>query len=476
MATTLLQGAQIVNQALTELGYTYQIDTTSNDTITDGLNAIGAYAPTQRNAIMEQMNLILQQRNFGVMFNAEKNKFRAFLVDMMTYGFGIEDVFHELIDGRQPLWDGNATAQQIAEDLVSYDENKIAKTFHTKPMEKQFKATVDRRNYDKVFTAYGVTRFIDTKLANLSWSAEYWLMQQAIDVIRDMVANNDIVFNRGNGLNNKNDIDGTVEVIKTLVDGFKTPSNQFNKGVASYNTTTNTVDYTPVINMTDNEDYIFIVTTPEYLNRLKVYGYSNAFNLSQYELDGRILFAPAGSSLGTDPVSGDPVAFVVFDMRSVLLGLRHWLGSSFFVPNTHVSNHWLTVEGIKGYNTFFNAVAVVCDPIDAVVAGEAKTATLNVVIGGTQSFNYEDIIADGEGTVGQWIVSNYDDYDHLYGNSTVATLKRKVTTVKIPNNSANNCKLIVDGVTVGSGSGEEQNYSGVEVSASNSIYFSCHQN
>ena len=123
MATTLTEGAQIINESLATLGYEYRIDTTSNETITAGLQVIGAYAPSQRNTIMEQMNLVIQQRNFGVIFDATKNKFRAFLVDMTPEGFGIEDIFHELLDGKATLWDGNATSEEIYKDLVGYKDS-----------------------------------------------------------------------------------------------------------------------------------------------------------------------------------------------------------------------------------------------------------------------------------------------------------------------------------------------------------------
>lgn len=351
MATTLKDGVEIVNESLRTLGYEYQIDTTSTTTMTAGLEAIGAYAPSQRNAIMEQMNLILQQRNYGVMFDSAKNKFRVFLTNLMENGFGIEDVFHELISGVTPLWDGNATDEEIAEDLVSYDDNQIHKFFHADKMEKQFKTTVDRRNYEKVFTAYGVTRYIDTKLANLSWSAEVWLQSQIINVAKRMVENGKIVFSTNNNLNTKEGVNNATEKIKATVDGFLTPSVLYNLGVYDEDDSA----YRSVVNITDSKEDIFIITTPQVMERLKVQGYSNAFNLSQFELEGRIIYAPAGTDLGE--YNGEEVLFIVLDRRAIVAGIRRWEGTSFYVPNVLRTNHWLNVEGIIGYNTIFNAVA-----------------------------------------------------------------------------------------------------------------------
>lgn len=357
MATTLKQGVEIINQSLKTLGYEYQIDTTDNSTMTAGLEVVGAYAPSQRNSIMEQMNLIIQQRNYGVMLNEERNDFRRFLVGMEDNGFGIEDVFHELIEGRAPLWDGNATAEEIAQDLVAYDSGKVHKFFHTSPMSKQYKTTIDRRNYDKVFTEYGVTRYIDTKLANLSWSAEKGLMNEAISVIQEMIADSKIVLNEHNNLNTENGVIGTIEAIRSTMAGFKTPTNLYNYGVPN-----DSGEYKSVINMTDTDEDIFLLITPEAMERMRVRGLANAFNLSEMELQGRIMYLPAGTDLGA--VNGEQVYCVAIDRRAVLMGLRRWEGTSFFVPNTGVVNQWLTYEGIRGYNTIFNAVAFTGEGID----------------------------------------------------------------------------------------------------------------
>lgn len=350
MATTLAEGVGIVNESLRQLGYTYQIDTTSNETMTEGLQKIGAYPPSQLNQIMDQMNLIVQQRNYGAMFDSSKNPFRNFLVDMENTGFGIEDIFHELISGVTPYWDKNYTAQQIAENLVSYSENDISKVFHTEKFERQFDTITDTRNYEKVFTPYGVTRFVDTRLANLSWSAEAYLMNVAIDIVKDMVQNQKIVFSTGFNPNTTIGVRNLVEKIKATVGGFLTLTDEFNFGVP-----TEGGAYRKVKNITSSKKDIFIITTPENMERLKVQGYSNAFNLSQFELDGRIIYAPTGTEFGV--YNDENVLFVALDRRAILLGIRRWLGSTFFVPNTHYTKHWLTVEGLKGYTTFFNAVA-----------------------------------------------------------------------------------------------------------------------
>lgn len=436
MATTLRQGVDIVNESLHTLGYDYQIDVTDNDTMTAGLEKIGAYPPSQRNAIMEQMNLIIQQRNYGVMFNSEKNKFRNFIVDMTPEGFGIEDIFHELIEPVEALWDKQGTPQEVLENLVSYDENKIHKTFHTNKYESQFKSTVDRRNYEKVFTAYGITRYVDTKLANLSWSAEHYFMNVVVDIIKSMISDKKIKTSYTHGINTVHGITNMVENIKATIAGFLTPSNQFNIGVPDG---TQTNGYRPVINMTDSESDVFIVTTPELMARLKVQGYSNAFNLSQYELEGRIIYCPAGTDLGEDEL-GNPVYFVALDRRAVLIGIKHWLGSSFFVPNVHIVNHWLTIEGIKGYNTWFNAVAFSSDAIDEV---EKKSDGATLIISNSSSATanlnvpFGDYERTTQTTLEDTTVTSYD----VFGNTVVIDFSDTISV-----------SVAINGTTIANGS------------------------
>lgn len=377
--STVKDCADIVNQSLKELGYEYQIDTTSNDTIEAGLTKVGAFAPSQRNAIMEQMNLIIQARNYGVMFDDSKNAFRRFLVSL-DEGFGIEDIFHELISGIDPLWDDTTAegTQKVINDLYSYDTNKIHKFFHTASAGKEFKTTIDRRNYDKVFLPSRVTRYVDTKLANLSWSAEVWLMQYIIGIIKTMIANKHVVFKKGYNPNTKDGVASLVEDINAVTDGFMTPTQLYNLGVPNASG-----GFDPVTNMTGSKEDIFIVTTPELMRRLKTRGYSNAFNLSEFELSGQIMYLPAGTDLGQ--YNGKEVLAVALDRRAVVCGLYRWVGTSKFIENTLCMNHFLLTELLYGYNTVFNCVAFVGDALGAYSEGEGGTliikSTSNTVYG-----------------------------------------------------------------------------------------------
>ena len=355
MAVTINQAVNYINNTLRLLNYENYLlpaPTGTNDgEVTEALQKLAAASPFVRNQIMQQMNLVVQARNYGVMFDSSKNPMREFLVGLEE-GFGIEDIFHELIEGIDPLWDGNGTTDKIIKDLYSYDTNEIDKCFHVKSIGKEFKTTVDRRNYDKVFMPDKVVRYIDTKLANLSWSAEYWLQSVIANKAKEMVDNGDAVIYSGFDISTEEGVTNVVEKARTVISGFQTPCNLYNKGARKRPTDEN---LTPIINMTNKED-IFIITTPEYFERLKVRGYANAFNLSQYEIEGRILYLPNGTDMGTK--NSEKVIMIILDRRAILAGIKTWAGTSNFIENIIAMNHFLLVEMLIGYNTFFNCVAI----------------------------------------------------------------------------------------------------------------------
>ena len=376
MAVSINEAIGYLNDTLEELNFEgYTVPTVQagggNDAeVKEALQKIAAASPYVRNQIMKQMNLIVQARNYGVMFDSSKNPMREFLVGLEE-GFGIEDIFHELIDGIDPLWDGNGTTDDIVNDLYSYDTNKIDKCFHVRSEAKEFKTSIDRRNYEKVFLPNKITRYVDTKLANLSWSAEVWLQNVIAQETKKMVDDRDLVFLDGYNVSTEEGVTNVVEAARTVISGFQRPSKLYNKGALQTDGS-----YTPVTNIT-NKDDIFIVTTPQYFERLKVRGYANAFNLSQYEIEGRILYLPNGTDLGSGRFLGEKVMMIILDRRAILAGIKTWAGTSNFIENTLVMNHYLLVEMLVGHNTFFNAVAISGKGVDT---WESATNGYNVTV------------------------------------------------------------------------------------------------
>lgn len=330
--TTLNQALEILNTSMKNLGYTEEVTA-------ENLDTIGVYDSEQVNKIVKQMNLVLEQRFFMNLFNAEKNAFRKFMVNMTENGFGILDVYQEFIDGAAPMW--NNTDEEIYKDLVSRAPEKIQRHYHVHPIEKQFKATIDTREYSKVFTTYGLPRFIDVKISNLNASAEYWLKNQIIGEAQNMGTTGDAVYKQGYNLTDGDGVMQIIEDIRATVNDMTQPTANYNKD--------------GIVAMSDNENQLYIITTPEHMERLRNRAFAGAFNLTELQLPVEILYAPNGTNLGK--YQNEDVLFLVLDRRAIVAGIKTWRMTNFPVPNTLYENNWLTVEGLLSHNTFFGCVA-----------------------------------------------------------------------------------------------------------------------
>ena len=290
--TSLTEALEILNLAKNNEGFQADPEITA-----ENLETIGVLPPNVLNKYINGINLIIEQRYFTSMFDSSKNPWRKFFIDLGKVGFGIKDMFVEMVEGQTPMWDASYTDQQVVEDLVKYAVDKVKVKYHEQNMEKQFKATIDEREYSKMFTAAGLPRFIDAKIINLASSAELWLQNEVI------------------GLNKEG-----------------------------------------VMTCADSGD-LFLITTHEIMERINVQDLSAAFNVNFANIPANVVYAPNGTNLGTDAITHKKALFILIDRKALVLGIRTWRMTNFPIPNTLKHNNWLSIEGLKSYNTFFTAVA-----------------------------------------------------------------------------------------------------------------------
>lgn len=369
MALTTAQAAGYLNETLTKLGNDYQIDTTSDATITEGFKTVGAFPPALKSNLLDMQTLILVQRAYSSMFTESKNPTRRFWRDAIDYGGGMRETFIKLIEAEDSYWaedfDGSEAddtlADTISRDLVKFKKDDVINKVH--PVNKKFriKMSISDLEYAKVFTPDGYASFVDRKMATFQESAEAHLMDIAISVMKDMVENNHIIFNSGHELNTANGVTTFVEALNTTADGMATLSDTFNfDGVRT----------------TSSPDDLYLVTTPEVFNRIKSRGYSNAFNLAEYENKNKIIMLPAGTSLGTH--EGKSVGAMLVDYRAILLAVKYWEVQPFIVGNTDYRNTFLKAQLVTGYTEFFNAVAFVTGDVDFFTDAQEGFATIMV--------------------------------------------------------------------------------------------------
>lgn len=379
MALSIKQGADILNEAL--INYygegTFQIDTSSDTTIEEGFKKVGAVPPEMLNGILNQVNTVLVYHNYGTMFDESKNETRAFWRDAIRYGGGIADIYQEILEPIQNIQDGQYSegtwaadyagksaaeklelAQKNAAYHFDFHSGDVQKQFHTSPDRKDFAISVSELEIAKAFTPEGFAGYASVKLANLQWSAEVYLQQAVINNIKDMVNDQKIVFSTGHDLSSMEGVTEMVETIKVHTDSMKKVSKKFNQaGICTIS----------------NAEDLFLVTTPEFYNRLETRGAENAFNLQEYRIKNRIIMVPADSDFGE--YNGEKVHAVLLDRRAIVMAMRYWKMAPFVPTGTDWQNYFLKIEFIKGYNTFFNAVAYTGEPIDDFF-GETKRGTL----------------------------------------------------------------------------------------------------
>lgn len=345
--TTATQAAQLVNQTLADNGWeSYQIDTTNGDTLEAGFKAIGALPPTMRSNILEAYLLVLEQHTFTSMFDESKNPTRAFWRNGLSYGGAIKEIFLKLIEAEDGYWsDANMTdeqAQAIATDLVKFKADDILQRIH--PINEQFrlKLSISDLEYSKIFTPAGMEEFLNGKYANYRQSVEAKFMDLVITYLKKMVSDDKVKVLTGFDLNTANGVTSFVEQLNTVNDGMQTLTAMYN--------------YDEVRTLSPSSEYVYLVSTPEFYNRMKSRGYSNAFNVEYYKNNNRLIMLPAGTNLGNGP-SGRQVGAMLVDRRSVICALRYYDTKPFVVSNTDYRNMFTNVQCIIDYNTFFNAVA-----------------------------------------------------------------------------------------------------------------------
>lgn len=316
-----------------------------NEDITEEtVGVISALTEEQQRALFNQMLLIGQQRGHDNLFGQDKNSFRDFLVDGSEFGWTIQDYMLEILDGVLPQWvKGNYTDNEQAANLVKDYEQKVMSEFHYEPFRTQFATTVNDKEYKKSFYPSKLGAFIDRKIGNLTNSGEIYLKDDVlIDVFKRMIENDDIILSADHTLNTSTGILGTLEKIKTDYDAFSQNNKSYNKFGK--------------VSITPSDKLKYIITKASYMNRVAVREYSGAFNIEQMRLDGRIIYVPEDYEF--PKASNDQeVLFILVDRRAIVVALQMWRASNFYVANQYKTNHWLGIEGVRGYNRFINAVA-----------------------------------------------------------------------------------------------------------------------
>lgn len=337
----------LLNEANQALGIVNN-DGSPVEITSETINIVNGLPEAQQKALFNQVLLLMEQRGHENIFDASQNPFRDFLIDATNeFGWTIEDYMLEVLEGITPQWhEGVYDNGQQAENLVKDYEQKVRANWHGKQFSKQFATTIRDYEYKKMFYPSRFAPFIDRKIGMLNTSAEIYLMNSVlIDELKAMCTAGDMVVKNGYNINSSNGIKTLLETITGDYTAFSQPNKNYNKD--------------GVISITPTDDLKYIVTKASYLTRIKTREYAVAFNLDQMKLEGRIIYVPEDYDMGQ--VDEEDVLFWLVDRRAIVIALKLWKMGSFYVANQYKTNHWLGVEGVRGHNTFINAVAYTGD-------------------------------------------------------------------------------------------------------------------
>lgn len=327
---------EILNETYESMGYA---DPGDNYITDETISKVGVSSPEFRSKFIDQLMLVINQRFWRGIFTPGDNFARAFSVDLGSNGWGMLETFQQFLDVATPMWDSSKSSTDIANDLVTPVSQKLSRKYYDSPLSGQFKNTINRRETAKIFTAEGMTEFIDNATAILSASAEYFLMTEIMKEIKNAKDSNDfVIYDNEFHLEDKDSIDDFLATVRGVARDMELPAKIYN-AESVLNSSVGSRTYILTNHVVD-----------EYVN---VKGRSSAFNLNLTDYDVDTLYAPYENELF------DEVLAIVLDRRAVIMGIRTYMMTNFYIKNTLYENFWLSVEGIKGHNRFFSAVVFV---------------------------------------------------------------------------------------------------------------------
>lgn len=333
MAFSATEIYSILNSTYEDMGLAAPGTNFINDTT---ISTIGVASPDLRSEFIDQLMLVLNQRFWRGIFTPGDNFARAFSVDLGSNGWGMLETFQQFLDAATPMWDSSKNPSDVASDLVTPVSQKLSRKYYDSPLAAQFKNTINRRDTAKIFTAEGMAEFINNATAIMSASAEYFLMTEIMKEIKAAKNSNDfVIYDNEYHLSDKDSIDDFLATVRGVAMDMELPSKMYN-AESVLNSSVGSRTYILTNHVVD-----------EYIN---VKGRSSAFNLSLTEYGISTLYAPYENELFTDTLA------IVLDRRAVILGIRTYMMTNFYVKNALYENFWMSVEGIKGHNRFFSAV------------------------------------------------------------------------------------------------------------------------
>ena len=350
----------ILNTARVEAGYEDRIPEINQE----NLHNLSLLEPTELNDFLNVLAKIVRQYVYDTTYDTSENPFAEFFSEKLPVGSTVEDLYVDLITGATPAWNDDGSY------ALSKKAPNVKAIYHSENYEMQYKVSTSYAQMKSAFlTMGGFDSLVNRIKGTLNSSAQYDLYLQCLELIS--TAYNKGVFQRKYGYSLDTE-DGIKTYLKDLKTTFK--DMQF---------MTNKYNYFHMLTKA-SRDNIVIVTKSKYLEKINVDYLAGVFNLSQAELNARIIEVPDDYGFGSYDNDTNPIIALMFDKRMLRIFPTLYEGSAIYNPASLVDNTFLTLAYIFSYGLFFNAVAFVgdADTTTQGITGEAPETVTAFTAGG----------------------------------------------------------------------------------------------
>ena len=350
----------ILNTARVEAGYEDRIPEINQE----NLHNLSLLEPTELNDFLNVLAKIVRQYVYDTTYDTSENPFAEFFSEKLPVGSTVEDLYVDLITGATPAWNDDGSY------ALSKKAPNVKAIYHSENYEMQYKVSTTYAQMKSAFlTMGGFDSLVNRIKGTLNSSAQYDLYLQCLELIS--TAYNKGVFQRKYGYSLDTE-DGIKTYLKDLKTTFK--DMQF---------MTNKYNYFHMLTKASRNN-IVIVTKSKYLEKINVDYLAGVFNLSQAELNARIIEVPDDYGFGSYDNDTNPIIALMFDKRMLRIFPTLYEGSAIYNPASLVDNTFLTLAYIFSYGLFFNAVAFVggADTTTQGITGEAPETVTAFTAGG----------------------------------------------------------------------------------------------
>ena len=329
----------IINTARIEAGYEDRIPEINQT----NLHELSLHTPTEMNDFLNVIVKIVRQYVFDTTFDVSDNPFAQFFGEKLPVGYTVEDLYVDLITGTTPAWNDDGSY------ALSKKVPSVSSLYHSENYEMQYKVSDSYPQMQSAFTTMPAFESLVNRIrGTLNSSAQYDLFLQTLNLISTAITRSAFKIEYGYSIDTQDGIKALLKRMKSLAKDFKFMNTDYN--YFGFNTKTPPED-------------IVIITKPSVLETINVDYLAGVFNLSNAEINERIIEVPDKYGFGALDADDSLIhpLMIIMDRRMLRIFPTFFEGSSIFNPASFVYNTFLTMKYIFSYSLFFNGVVLCSD-------------------------------------------------------------------------------------------------------------------